>query len=190
MLLDPEVQAMNEALKVFAGLDHNQRKRIVDWLSARFYLTELKPPEAAEAPEADAEPVEAVEVVETEAAVVVEEAPVVEVPPAPPKDDFESYETLKEVINASSAKKVVDRILLAAAFLQETNAVKELTSYQINSRLKKAGFGIPNISIALNRLLDKVPQVLTAKREGTTKQARRRFTVTEDGVEVAKKFLR
>jgi hypothetical protein len=93
-------------------------------------------------------------------------------------------------LEASSAKRVIDRILVAAAYLQENKEENEVTSYEINSQLKKAGGGIPNISIGLNRLLEKVPQVLTATRSGDTKQSRRRFTVTEEGIDVAKRFLR
>lgn len=189
MILDPEIRAMSEVLEIFKGIEHGPRKRIMEWITARFHLVEEVPPAAAEQaqPAVDAieQPVAPQPVQETTPGFAVPTPP-----PAPPKDDLKSYKTLADLLKVSAAKRVIDRILVAAAYLQETKDADEITSYEINSQLKKAGGGIPNISIGLNRLLEKVPQVLTATRSGDTKQSRRRFTVTEEGISVAKRFLK
>ncbi len=172
MEIDPEISAMNQVLEVFNDLEHGQRKRIVDWITARFQLIEERQTDEIKlqdtipttVQQVDAEPID--------------------------KQDLKQYKSMADLLEVSTANKVVDRILVAAAYIQGKKNVEELTSFEINSQLKKAGHGIPNISIGINRLLEKVPQLMAVtKRDGNTKQSRRKFKVTEDGLKKAKSFL-
>jgi hypothetical protein len=173
MELDPELSAMSQMIEVFNELEHGERKRIVDWIINRFQLGEEKQTDEIKlhdttptiVQQIDAEPIE--------------------------KQDLKQYKSMADLLEVSTVKKVVDRILVAAAYIQEKKNVEELTSFEINTQLKKAERGIPNISIGINRLLEKVPQLMAVtQRDGNTKQSRRKFKVTEDGLKKAKSFLK
>jgi hypothetical protein len=101
------------------------------------------------------------------------------------------YKHIENLFLAAEIKSVGSRILLAASYLQEKNGFEEMSSYDINSRLKKLGYGVSNITTAINTLLNKkIPLMMQTKKEGTSKQAKRKFKVTEAGLELAKTFLR
>ena len=189
MELDPELNAMSQVLEVFNELEQGQRKRIVDWLVSRFQLVfdEYKQKDETKLQEARPDTVRQLDTMP----VVKESAPKIDRTAPIDKQDLKQYGSMAALLEESTAAKVIDRILLAAAYLQEKKNQKELTSFEINSQLKKAGHGIPNISIGINRLLEKVPQLMAVtKREGNTKQSRRKFAVTEDGLKKAKSYLK
>lgn len=101
--------------------------------------------------------------------------------------DFDSIENLFLRVNT---KKVSHRILLVAAYLQEKGNLDEVSSLDINSHLKKLGYGVSNITTLINGLLKKTPpQIVVTKKEGGTKQSRRKFRVTEKGFKDAKGFI-
>jgi hypothetical protein len=101
------------------------------------------------------------------------------------------YKNIENLFLAADIKSVGSRILLAAAYLQEKHEYDEMSSYDINSRLKKLGYGVSNITTAINTLLNKkTPLMMQTKKDGTSKQAKRKFKVTEEGLELAKSFLK
>ncbi len=189
MKLDPELNAMSQVLEVFNELEQDQRKRIVDWLTARFQLVFDEDKQKDEIKLQESSPTTVQQFDTTP--IVKEGAPEIDRMTPIDKQDLKQYESITDLLEESTATKVIDRILLAAAYLQEKKNLTELTSFEINSQLKKAGHGIPNISIGINRLLEKVPQLMAVtKREGNTKQSRRKFAVTEDGLQKVKSFLK
>lgn len=220
MQLDPELSAMNEVLEVFKYLRQDERIRITDWLKARFNLIDHHPPKetpAAATPvtvEPPAPPVPptpseppsvpgpGVPISETGAPEEIRpeeiETPIVEEekPGRPPKTEttavnFEEFDDIEELFLTSDVKKVSHRILLAAAYLQEKNNLAEVSSLDINTQLKKLGYGVTNITTLINGLLKKKPPLMeVTKKEGTTKQARRKFKVTAPGFDVAKNFVK
>ncbi|MCP5051240.1 MAG: hypothetical protein GY940_29010 [bacterium] len=124
-----------------------------------------------------------------------------EAPPAKPvaesKDlstkglGLKRYKTIENLFLAANINTVSSRILLAASYLQEKHNFEELSSYEINSRLKKMGYGVTNITNAINSLLrKKVPLMRQTKKEGGSKQSKRKFVVTEEGLQLAKTYLR
>jgi len=223
MQLDPELSAMNEALEIFKYLRQDERKRITDWIKARFNLIDQPPaketpvptppattgtppsPEAPEVTEVTGAP-EAHEAVETPEPSTPEEfqedvpetIPVIKKRKSgrPPKTDasginFGEFDNIEELFLTSDVKKVSHRILLAAAYLQEKSNLDEVSSLDINTQLKKLGYGVTNITTLINGLLKKKPPLMeVTKKEGTTKQARRKFKVSPQGFIIAKKFVK
>ena len=220
MQLDPELSAMNDVFEVFNYLRQDERKRVIAWLKARFNLIDHHPPKETPAPtppvttgtpEAPApleipeastpseapgmpEPAAPEEIQDSEP----ETTPVMEKrkPGRPPKTDgmginFGEFDNIEELFLTSDVKKVSHRILLAAAYLQEKNNLDEVSSLDINTQLKKLGYGVTNITTLINGLLKKKPPLMeVTKKEGTTKQARRKFKVTPQGFIVAKTFVK
>lgn len=189
MYQDPEIIAMSEAFAALRELHNDQRNRIINWLSDRFDLEGKRPQEAAKpAPAPEPEP-EIKPVKKPKAAEAVKE----EKPAAakvPEKKDFVHYDTALELFSEAKLKKSTERILLMAAYLQERHGFKEITSYDMNFRLKRIGHGVSNISSSLNSILNKKPQlIIQMEKEGTAKQKRRKFKVTVEGLRVARGFL-
>ena len=104
---------------------------------------------------------------------------------------LERYENMENLFLGANVNTVGSRILLAAAFLQEKKNLDEVSSYEINSGLKKMGYGVTNITTAINSLLSKQPPLMKqTKKEGDSKQSKRKFMVTPEGLELAKTFLK
>lgn len=217
MQLDPEVNAMHEVLEVFKYLRQDERIRIIDWIKARFNLTGELPivettptvkPAPAEAIEEPEEPEEAEETtsladdsgseaMEEPMDEEAEEAPKPRRKPGRPKAvpveiggvSFGRFDSIEELFLVSDVKKVSQRILLAAAYIQEKGNLKEVSSLDINKELKKLGYGVTNITTLINGLTKRKLMDVT-KKEGSTKQARRKFKVTPEGFKVAKQFVK
>lgn len=193
MQLDPEISAMNETLDALKTLDNGQRKRVVDWITARYRLTEVSKFQTPE----EEKPTEAVEIVQSV------EKPVARRrgrKPGPQKarinaldkTDIRNYETVLDLFSEANVKKVGSKILLMSAYLQEKLKFEEISSFDINSRLKRIKHGVTNISTAINGLMKKRPQLLTeVEKPGEDgKPSRRKFRVTEEGLKLARTFLK
>ena len=206
MYHDPEINAMSEVLEALKDLNRPQIKRILDWTTSKFGVAES---EIMQQPAVE-QPVE----VSTATVVqpVVEEPVAVSVEPADqdsiaaditePQADSKTrpidtkglglkrYKTIENLFLVANVTTVASRILLTAAYLQEKMGFTEVSSFDINSRLKKLGYGVSNITTAINGLLNKKPPRMTqTKKEGDSKQAKRKFVVTEEGINVAKTYL-
>lgn len=206
---DPELIAMNRVSDVLKYLNHGQRIRVIDWTKARFNLIEEKPaavvaaaaeiPAPVETPAAPSAgpttPTTPTEL-EVEPAASIDEPEETKTKSAAAKTKkvvgkiFTEFETIDDLFLKANTKKVSHRILLVAAYLQETGNLRELSSIDINSQLKKLGYGVPNITTLINGLLKKTPpQIIVTRKEGDTKQSRRKFKVTEKGFKDALSFI-
>jgi hypothetical protein len=210
MYNDPEIIAMGQVYEVLKDLEGAQVKRILNWLSSRFGSEGEQPlpvasAAAASTPSLEVQPPIPVSAPGAETEMVAEPEPVVEeeipeetVKPASDNKTVSTkglgmkrYKSIENLFLAADTDKVSSRILLAAAFLQEKHGYNEMSSYDINSRLKKLGYGVSNITTAINGLLKKKPPLMNqVRKEGSSKQAKRKFVVTEKGLEVAKTLLR
>lgn len=193
MSQDPEIIAMSETFEALKHLSTEQIRRIIHWIKDRFGLVEGKAP--AEPTVTISEPVPARK--EEVIAEAVPEPIVKEEPPAPKpphKKDLIDYDTVLDLFAEANVKKVSDKILLMAAYLQERLNFKEISSYDINFRLKRIGHGVQNISSSINGILKRkqreAPMMMELKKEGASKQARRKFKVTDEGLKKARSFLK
>jgi hypothetical protein len=178
---DPEIIAMNKVLNIFRILDNEKRKRIIHWLKDRFGLTVDKPPHALTQPLNIKK--------QTKSKPIVKEEPEKAVKPLE-KRGIKQYDTVLDLFSEARVKKSTDKILLMAAYLQERHNFKEITTYDINFRLKRIKHGVTNISSIINGILKGKPQLLDEiKNKEQTKHARRKFKVTEEGLKVAESYL-
>jgi hypothetical protein len=75
-------------------------------------------------------------------------------------------------------------------WLQYREGANELEAQRINSELKHLGHGIGNVTRALDWLKAQKPSLMIQKRkEGATKQARKKFVVTNEGKKFVEKLL-
>jgi hypothetical protein len=202
MYHDPEINALSNVHEVLKGFNNDQIKRIINWVTGKFELD--KPPDLETGQrEVDLSPQPAQEeTVEPTVEPVKKRRgrkpgqvrPVAEgTQPQPVPSQlkgFLKYDSLKEIFDASTSKRPGEKMLLAAAYLQEKENFKELSSYDISSRLKKIGEEVNHPSAAINSLISKKPPLLQQTgTHGASVKSRRKFRVTEEGLKKAKKYI-
>ena len=104
--------------------------------------------------------------------------------------DFQKYETFEELFLFSNTKTEVSKVLLTAAYLQEKENKTELSSLDISSALKDLGEELTNPSQTVKALLEKTPPQLALVGEEEGKHARKKFTVTNEGLKVARSLIK
>jgi hypothetical protein len=202
MYKDLEINALSNVYEALKGLNNDQIKRIIDWVTGKFELDkhpDLKtvqrevdlspPPGPVEAVEPAVEPVK-----KRRGRKPGQPLPMAEEtqpqPAASGIKGFMKYDSLKEIFNASTTKRTGAKMLLAAAYLQEKESLKELSSYEISSRLKKIGEEVKHPSAAINSLIGKKPPLLLQTgTQGISLKSRRKFRVTEEGLRIARNYI-
>ena len=199
MYNDPEINALSNIFETLKGLDNDQIGRIINWVTSKF---ELDKPSGLEVHEREVEASPQPVTVEVEPVKKrrikqspTETEPTVETPAVQPVmatglEGFMKFDSLTDVFNASIARRIGQKILLAAAYLQEKENFKELSSYDISSRLRKIGIKLNNASVAINGLMSKKPPLLLQTgTQGTGLKSRRKFRVTEEGLKTARDYI-
>jgi hypothetical protein len=83
-----------------------------------------------------------------------------------------------------------EKALTAAFWLQEYLHQEEWDGFSINTELKHLGHGLKNVTDALNALIGQRPQlVVQLRKSGKTKQARKRYKLTVEGVRKVRQML-
>ncbi|MBB4634861.1 hypothetical protein [Longimicrobium terrae] len=78
---------------------------------------------------------------------------------------------------------MAERALLGAFALSRGKPDKTVTSQSINAELKRAGIPVPNITRAIESNLRGRPALMVQKKKmGTTRQARKQYAITPEGV--------
>jgi hypothetical protein len=94
-----------------------------------------------------------------------------------------SYETFAELFDAVAPTIEKDKALAAAYWVQICLNQPSFQSQMLNTELKDLGHGIGNITEALTQLKDERPAlILQLKKSGLTKQARKTYKLTSEGV--------
>jgi hypothetical protein len=85
---------------------------------------------------------------------------------------------------------MAERALMGAYTLSRGKADRTVTSQAINAELKRAGIPVPNITRAIeSNLRAKPPLMVQKKKMGTTRQARKQYAITPEGVEFVESRL-
>lgn len=99
--------------------------------------------------------------------------------------------SLAEFYDMASPSSDAEKVLVVGYWLQFKEGYQELESHKINKELKHLGHGVGNVTRALDWNKAQKPAFIVQKRkEGTTKQARKKFVVTNEGKKFVEKMLR
>ena len=80
---------------------------------------------------------------------------------------------------------------MASYWFQVIKGQENFTSQEVNSELKDLGHGSKNITDSYTSLMDrKPPAVRQVQKAGSTRQARKRYRLTEVGIRSAERMLR
>ncbi len=217
MYPDSEIHALSDVYDALKGLNNSQIQRIIDWINSKFEVDKypglkaieregtLSPaPAPAEEPPRRKRAPRVVERVKKRRGRrpakerTVEEKPIPQPVPqaAQPAGEpgitaFSQYEDFEALLLFSQAKTSSAKILLAAAFLQEKKNYKEFSSYDITSLFKSIKEDVSQPSTALNNLMSKNPPLLLLTgTQGPGLKARRNFRVTEEGLRIARNYIK
>jgi len=82
-----------------------------------------------------------------------------------------------------SPRTDAEKVLAVAYWLQQTEGLKDIDSFRVNSELRQLGFGVGNVTRAFDNLMSTKPQlVMQTRKSGTSRQARKKFRVTNEGI--------
>jgi hypothetical protein len=86
---------------------------------------------------------------------------------------------------------MAERALLGAYVLARGRPDRTVTSQAINAELKRNGLPVPNITRAIeSNLRARPPLMVQKKKMGTTRQARKQYALTQEGVDLVESKLR
>jgi hypothetical protein len=102
-----------------------------------------------------------------------------------------AYERISDLMDAASPISIVDHVLVGSYWFQVVNGQDGFTGQEVNAELKDLGHGSKNITDAYTSLMGrKPPAARQVQKSGTTRQARKKYRLTEVGVRAVERMLR
>jgi hypothetical protein len=167
--MSKELAAMVQVEHALLELSEEERNRVLSWAGSRFGV--------AIAPVKANQP----------AAASNTNSTLVESTSQPGALEIDS---LAEFYDRASPTSDGEKALVVGYWFQVKEGAPELEAQKINSELKHLGHGIGNVTRALDWLKAQKPALMIQKRkEGTTKQARKKFVVTNEGKKHVEKMV-
>jgi hypothetical protein len=98
-------------------------------------------------------------------------------------DEEASHQSFAELFHAAGPRSEKEKALVAAYWVQRTSGADRFASQQLNTELKHIGYGVANITDALNQLINDRPNfVIQLTKSGSSKQARKTYKITDAGL--------
>jgi hypothetical protein len=92
---------------------------------------------------------------------------------------------ISSLVEAWKPETMAERALLGAYVLARGRPDRTVTSQAINAELKRNGLPVPNITRAIeSNLRARPPLMVQKKKMGTTRQARKQYALTQEGVDL------
>ena len=96
---------------------------------------------------------------------------------------LEKYSSVGDLYHACTPSSDGEKALVISAWLQKRTEADGVDSYSVNYELKNLGYGIGNITRAFDYLIQAKPALMIqVRKSGTSKQARKSFRVTDQGM--------
>jgi hypothetical protein len=157
--MEAEIKAMTAASAALQGLPPEAARRVINWLGQHY-----------------------------QAKLVVAASP--EFRSAATEGAPATYAEFHELFDAANPESGVENALVVAYWFQVVQKHAELDSQQLNSALKNLGRPSSNITRDLESLIDRSPRlVIQVRKEGSTKQARKRYKLTIEGIRAVERML-
>lgn len=166
---DKEVSAMAAVNAALAGLDLEATGRVLRWAADRYNVLL---PGSGKRISAD------------------REEPAVSDSPEERGSEV-AYDHFSDFFDAADPTTDSDRVLVSAYWFQVLQNQSELDSQALNKELRNTGHGVTHMPHALDALMDAKPRLMIQlKKKGNTRQARRKFKLTTEGIKRVKSMLR
>ena len=159
--MDPEISAMSKIAEALQNLEESARVRVLAWAVQKFE------PATASGGGGSASP----DITDGSS----------------PLDRFNEFH---ELVDAADPQIGLERILVAGYWFQEVQKHDSLEAFELNRALKDLGHPAGNITRDLSRLMARSPKlVIQVRKEGTTKQARKKYRLTRAGVQQVENMI-
>jgi hypothetical protein len=154
MTEDDEINAMKQLAAALGPLDEGARTRVLQWAASRFNASL---PAAASTSRLHAS--------------------------GSNTSDAQQFESFAELFEAAHPSTERERALVASYWMQIGQGEQSFGSQILNDALKDLGHGVGNITDALTALKEERPAlILQLKKSGTSKQARKTYKLTQEGI--------
>ena len=101
-----------------------------------------------------------------------------------------TFLNLADLWDTAQAETGLDRVLVVAYWFQVVQQQDDWDSFAVNTELKHLGHPSTNITRDLDSLMKRSPRlVLQVRKDGTTRQARKRYKLTREGMRVVEKMM-
>lgn len=101
------------------------------------------------------------------------------------------HERISDLMDAASPSSGADYVLVASYWFQVLQGQADFTAQEVNSELKDLGHASRNITDSFNTLKSRKPAaVRQVQKGGTTKQARKRYRLTTEGIKTVERMIR
>jgi hypothetical protein len=162
--MDAEVKAMFDVVAALQGLDDEAVGRVLRWALQRYKISGkealLKSSAAAGEPEEE------------------------------PSGEPSRFENFHELFDAANPASAPEKAMVAGYWFQVVAGQEDFDSQQLNKELKNLGHPSTNITRDLDALIGRNPRhVIQVRKEGKTKQARKRYKLTREGAKAVERLL-
>jgi hypothetical protein len=180
MSTEPEIMAMDECYRALGQIDDKGKIRVIQWLIGRF---DLSPNGKSAFQQID--DVETIHVLASHADSNGSNAKI------NAASLIEEFESVADIFAACDPKTDADKVLVVGAFLQIKNKWADFAGFDVQKELKNLGHGVTNITVSTGILEDKKPKLLIqTKKEGKSKQSRKKYKVTVEGINYVSQLLK
>lgn len=156
-MADAELDAMGKISAALENLDENARERVIRWAKDRYGLTRSTSSGSG---------------ISTARGVLLQGDRV-----------DNSFTDIASLYDAANPGTDSEKLLVAGYWFQVLGSESELDSLTLNSELKNLGHPIGNVTRAVSALAATSPRyVLQTKKTGSSKQARKKFRLTTEGI--------
>jgi hypothetical protein len=192
-MLDQELTTLMKCVELIGELNSEAQARITNYLSSKFE-GELPLIQAKSAADTSATAKES-KSSEGGAAVATASKPAVDKQIFRKLEDnehlrIEDFSNSADLFKVAKPKRAHEKALVVAAFLTVKQGLKELKSSDIQKGLRDVDKGLQNITNVITRLQTNKPKLMVQTRKaGETQQARKRFKVTQEGLDMVEAML-
>lgn len=103
--------------------------------------------------------------------------------PADAGAEAAGHASIGDLFDAADPQSEADRVLVAAYWLQVVEQAESFEAFPLSRHLKHLGHPVSNITRALGSVIGQTPRlVLQTSKSGRTRQARKRYKLTREGI--------
>jgi hypothetical protein len=101
------------------------------------------------------------------------------------------YARISDLMDVAGPTSTADHVLVASYWFQVIQGKDDFTSQEVNAELKDLGQASKNITDSFSTLMKrKPPAVRQVQKTGSTRQARKKYRLTEPGIRAVQKMLK
>ncbi|MBI3566501.1 MAG: hypothetical protein HY079_15005 [Elusimicrobia bacterium] len=166
---DKEVVAMAAVSTALSGLDPDSRARVVRWAAERFQISVAGPAGLHK---------------------VKETSPAGSAHPTEASASSGEYAAFSDLYEAANPETEAQRLLVAGYWFQVIRNMNELESHSLNKELNHLGHPIGHMPHTVDDLMNAKPRLMIQlKKQGKSRQARRKFKLTTEGIKKVREMI-